>query len=75
MVLHSHGITHLFLLYSWLDPLLFLGAKQELKQDDLYAHPLETDSGSLLARFNWQVIPLSYKFLNHKFKIGIGRKS
>ena len=38
---------------SWLDPLFYLGVRQELQQEDLYAHPLEADSEHLLARFNW----------------------
>ena len=38
--------------YSWLEPLFFLGARREVGQDDLYAHPKEADSKQLLEKFN-----------------------
>jgi ATP-binding cassette subfamily C (CFTR/MRP) protein 4 len=34
------------------DPLLWLGWRSELKQEDLYRHPRETDSERLLTKFN-----------------------
>ncbi|XP_064381893.1 ATP-binding cassette sub-family C member 4-like isoform X2 [Halichondria panicea] len=39
-------------LSSWVDPLLWLGFKRTLTQNDLYAHPPETDSEKLLEDFN-----------------------
>lgn len=39
-------------IYSWLEPLLYQGARQELEQEDLYAHPDEVDSRQLLEKFN-----------------------
>jgi ATP-binding cassette subfamily C (CFTR/MRP) protein 4 len=40
------------LLFIWVDPLLWLGWRSELKQEDLYRHPRETDSERLLTKFN-----------------------
>ena len=37
---------------SWVDPLLWLGFHSPLDQDDLYAHPDESDSEKLLNKFN-----------------------
>ncbi|XP_065897571.1 ATP-binding cassette sub-family C member 4-like [Dysidea avara] len=43
-------ISKLFL--SWLDPLIWIGYKRELKQDDLYATPKRTRSQILVKKFN-----------------------
>ena len=48
---------------SWVDPLLFRGARRELTQGDLYAHPQEMDSEELLNKFNkWGRIGLIIYF-------------
>ena len=40
-----------------MEPLFFVGFRRELRHDDLYAHPSETDSEKLLERFNqWVAI-------------------
>jgi len=41
-----------FLVYSWLDLLIWLGYKQDLTQDDLYDAPEEVQSQYLLKIFS-----------------------
>ncbi|XP_065897567.1 ATP-binding cassette sub-family C member 4-like isoform X2 [Dysidea avara] len=45
-------ITKNLLLKSWLDPLIWIGYKRELKQDDLYATPKGAQSQILVKKFN-----------------------
>ena len=42
----------LYYCHSWLDSFFWIGYKQELKQEDLYATPEEAQSQYLLERFN-----------------------
>lgn len=44
-----------------MDPLLWLGWRRGLTQEDLYKHPLETDAKRLLEKFN--VLVCSYCFV------------
>ena len=48
-----------FLFTSWLDPLIWIGYKRELKQEDLYATPEGARSQILLEKFEKLVINLS----------------
>ena len=48
----------LYILISWLDPLIWRGYRRELKQEDLYVIPKEVESKSLLKRFNRLVVCL-----------------
>ena len=48
-----------FFLSSWVDPLLWFGARNTLQHEDLYAHPPEADSKYLLHKFNkWDYFPV-----------------
>jgi len=46
-------------LCSWLDPLIWVGYKRELTDEDLYAIPEDYKSQHLLERFNKSVILIS----------------
>jgi ATP-binding cassette subfamily C (CFTR/MRP) protein 4 len=45
------------LLFTWIDPLMWLGWRNDIKQEDLYVHPQEVDAERLLRKFNkyWAV--------------------
>ena len=57
-VLNTKGNCPIFY-YSWVHSLIWLGYKQELKQDDLYATPEGIRSQLLLEKFNKLVINYS----------------
>jgi ATP-binding cassette subfamily C (CFTR/MRP) protein 4 len=40
------------LLFIWIDPLMWLGWRNDIKQEDLYVHPQEVDAERLLKKFN-----------------------
>ena len=40
------------LIFSWVDPLFWLGCRRSLDFNDLYVHPPEADSSYLLSEFN-----------------------
>ena len=52
-------------IYSWLEPLFFLGARHELDQEDMYVHPKETDSEELLMTFNRLELNTGMVYLLH----------